>query len=310
MARFPPRSAAQLWPATQASRSAVADRVLAEPFALPNRLSQQTRRLGVLAVLNWLQTQLGDSWQERWRASGAEAHPQWQQLVTAPAAGHAGSDPARRLPHLAPGLLVLICADVIRPSLGWLLGYPPARRGLAAEMARTRDSATFAELTNMCTSGAVGGQAGQQALARIAVIMAVKGGLVGDIVVGDCVELLDLAAGMRGKQDGHAHSPLFYQLLHASGRLGADAPASIQAFAGRGRPGCEQLIDRYRIRCRPVRDLLVDYLRERQPSVDSPRCNASPTCSASCSGPTWKPTTRASTPSSCPARSPPPGNSG
>ena len=39
-------------------------------------------------------------------------------------------------------------------------------------------------------------------------------------------------------------------------------------FSGRGQPTCEQLIDRYRIACRPVRDVLVDYLRERQPSVD------------------------------------------
>jgi integrase len=30
----------------------------------------------------------------------------------------------------------------------------------------------------------------------------------------------------------------------------------------------EELIDRYRIECRPVRDLLVDYLRERQPALD------------------------------------------
>jgi hypothetical protein len=30
----------------------------------------------------------------------------------------------------------------------------------------------------------------------------------------------------------------------------------------------EQMIDRYDIACRPVRDLLVDYLRERQPGID------------------------------------------
>jgi hypothetical protein len=39
-------------------------------------------------------------------------------------------------------------------------------------------------------------------------------------------------------------------------------------FSGHGQPSCEQLIDRYRIACRPVRDVLVDYLRERQPAVD------------------------------------------
>ena len=68
--------------------------------------------------------------------------------------------------------------------------------------------------------------------------------------------------------DRHAHGPLFYQLLRAYGRLGEDAPAAIQMFSGPDRPTCEQLIDRYQIRCRPVRDVLVDYLREREPSVD------------------------------------------
>lgn len=40
-----------------------------------------------------------------------------------------------------------------------------------------------------------------------------------------------------------------------------------QPLGGAG-SSCEQLIDRYRIACHPVRDVLVDYLRERQPSVD------------------------------------------
>jgi hypothetical protein len=61
---------------------------------------------------------------------------------------------------------------------------------------------------------------------------------------------------------------LFYQLLRAHGDLGPDTPAAIETFSGRGQPSCEQLIDRYRIACRPVRDVLVDYLRERQPAVD------------------------------------------
>jgi hypothetical protein len=102
-ASFPPRPVASSWPATEATRSEVLARVLSAPFALDNRLSQQTRRLGVLAVLNWLRIQPGDSWQQRWRASGAEDRPDWRRLV--------GTDPAKPLPHLSPGLLVLICAD-------------------------------------------------------------------------------------------------------------------------------------------------------------------------------------------------------
>ena len=83
LAAFPPRPVASSWPATEASRSAVLARVLATPFTLDNPASQQTRRLGVLAVLSWLQTQPGDSWQQRWQASGAEDQPDWRDLITA-----------------------------------------------------------------------------------------------------------------------------------------------------------------------------------------------------------------------------------
>ncbi|MGH6781584.1 MAG: tyrosine-type recombinase/integrase, partial [Sphingomonadaceae bacterium] len=38
--------------------------------------------------------------------------------------------------------------------------------------------------------------------------------------------------------------------------------------SGNGQPTCEQLIDRYNIKCRPVRDVLEDYLRERQMALD------------------------------------------
>ena len=258
LAAFPPRPVASSWPATQASRSEVVGRLLAAPFALPNQGSQQTRRLGVLAVLNWLHTFPGDSWQQRWHASGAQDQSDWRESI-------ASATPS---PHLGPGLLVLICADVIRPSLRWLLRFAPVRRNLATEMARTRDAATFAALAESCRQGRVGLQAGQQALTRIGVIMAAKGGAVAEVRVGDCVELLHITAGLRATFDGNAHSPLFYQLLRGHGVLGEDAPAAIEMFSSRGQPTCEQLIDRYKIACRPVRDVLVDYLRERQPSVD------------------------------------------
>jgi len=269
LAAFPPRPIASSWPATEASRSAALARVLATPFTLDNPASQQTRRLGVLAALSWLQTHAGDSWQERWRASRAEAALDWRDLITAAAAGSSrATATGTHLPHLSPGLLVLICADVIRPSLGWLLRFAPARRGLATEMARTRDTAAFVGLAELCTQGRVGVQSAQQALNRIAVILAAKGGPVAAVRVGDCVELLQIAAGMRATSEVHAHSPLFYHLLRSHGVLGDDAPAAIEMFSGRGQPTCELLIDRYRIACRPVRDVLVDYLRERQPSVD------------------------------------------
>ena len=60
----------------------------------------------------------------------------------------------------------------------------------------------------------------------------------------------------------------FYQLLHAMGVFGPDAPSTLRAFATQGQLSPEQMLDRYGIECRPVRDLLVAYLQERQPMLD------------------------------------------
>src|SRR5258708_29780424 len=98
--------------------------------------------------------------------------------------------------------------------------------------------------------------------------MGAKGGTPDAITVGDCAELLEIAAAIRTGPDRHAGSPFFYQLLRAWGAFSADAPAAMRVFASQGKPTCEQLIDRYQITCRPVRDVLVDYLRERQPTLD------------------------------------------
>ena len=265
-ARFPARPVISSWPQTRASRHEVLARLLAAPFALGNALSQQTRRQGLLTVVSWLESQAGDTWQERWAASGAEAAPDWRDLVACWRTGRAGG--TGRPAHIGPGLLVLICADVIRPGLAWLSGFAPARRGLAEEMARTRDSAAFAELAGMCQRNAVGGQTGQTALIRVALIMAAKGGTVADITVGDCLELLEVADQVAARLHGGVHSPLFYQLLLDRGGFPGDAPAAMRVFSGRGQPTCAQLIDRYGIACQPVRDVLVDYLAERKLSSD------------------------------------------
>jgi len=61
----------------------------------------------------------------------------------------------------------------------------------------------------------------------------------------------------------------FYLRLHALGIFPADAPATIRAFGmAQGQLTIGELAGRYRLQCKPVRDLIVDYLRERQPALD------------------------------------------
>jgi hypothetical protein len=66
------------------------------------------------------------------------------------------------------------------------------------------------------------------------------------------------------------HSPFFYQILHTAGIFPPGAPPTVRMINPKiaGQHSVEQLVDRYDLACRPVRDLLVDYLRERQPGID------------------------------------------
>ncbi|MGH3182211.1 MAG: tyrosine-type recombinase/integrase, partial [Streptosporangiaceae bacterium] len=98
--------------------------------------------------------------------------------------------------------------------------------------------------------------------------MAVKGGMARDITVGDCLELLESRALIRGDADNGG--TYFYQLLNAAGFLPAGVPARAGMLDPRvqGQLTAAQMIDRYDLACRPVRDLLVDYLNERRAGID------------------------------------------
>ena len=101
--------------------------------------------------------------------------------------------------------------------------------------------------------------------------MAAKGGMVADITVGDCLELVRTSREVfPGPSRSTRHSPFFYQMLHAAGVFPASAPPTVRMFNSlfTGQLTVEQMVDRYDLACRPVRDLLVDYLRERQPGID------------------------------------------
>ena len=266
--RFPPRPAPARWELTSQPKPQVVGRLLAPPFPTGRRNMDQERRRGLARVLDWLEQQPGDTWQDRWITSGADAagNPAWRGLLASwlAAAGRGPRDPEHVSLLAGRAVMLLVCADVIRPSLGWLLA-PATPSGLSAEMARVRDPAGFAALAAVCQADHVNSHTTQLALRRVAAILAAKGGQVAAITVGDCLELLQIAGDLLRSSD--ATSPYFYQLLRAAGIFGGTAPPG-RALKTQGQLSCEQLIDRYGIECRPVRDLLVDYLRERQPAVD------------------------------------------
>jgi integrase len=271
-AKFLPRTVASAWDTTCLDRDALVARSLRPPFALESQAARRAREVWLTGILDWLQSLPGHTWQDRWRASGVDtgghAPPDWKDIPVAwlRSAGRGyGGDPAK---GLNAALLQLICGDIVRPSIPWLLTCR-SHMYLPGEMARVRDSDGFAALRAAGRDAAVSSTTESGALRRIAYVMAAKGGTVREITVGDCLEMLDLQAEY--VQKGLAgNGPYFYQLMRTIGTFPDDAPATVLMLNSgyRGQLTAAQLIDRYDVACRLVRDLLVDYLQERQPALD------------------------------------------
>jgi hypothetical protein len=136
-------------------------------------------------------------------------------------------------------------------------------------MAAYRDPAGFAQLEELCgqgPGGAVAKTARAHTAHRTAVILAAKGGELADIEIGDLLELLDTEADVVGAV--RADAAACYRLLRQLGIFGPTAPMRLRELRTAGQRTPEEMIDRHNLACRPIRDLLVDYLKERQPAID------------------------------------------
>lgn len=240
---------------------------LASPPFAPAKAHHNRRTLGVGLLLDWLGDQPGSTWQDRWFSSGADtAGAAWRTVPTA----WLGSRGDHFLSHqlaLIAAVPTAICGDVFRPSLSWLVGGGPAGGGLLVRnMAATRDPDGYGRFRALCDGDtSITAMAATRMLYRSALIVACKGGLLANITVGDVIELFDAEIDRGNSSDGRA---LLYRTLHKMGGFEASAPPTLRALRTAGPRTPDQLIDRYHLACRPVRDLLVDYLRERQPALD------------------------------------------
>jgi len=102
---------------------------------------------------------------------------------------------------------------------------------LTSGIAQYRDFDGFTRLDRVITADPTIIEANAQpAKARIAVILAGKGGRLADITVGDCVEFYDVHSRIRPQ--GGPGKKLFYVLLHRLGIFGPDAPTTLRALCG------------------------------------------------------------------------------
>ena len=251
-----------------------------------------------VGVVNWLADQPGATWQQRWMAGGAEAMGNadwWRRCGLGPASRErcGGTSVTSNLRVCA---LLLVCADAIRPSLAWLLTPRAPQNLVTVDLARPRDPEGFAELAAV---RGVPGRADDEDRPRFAGSRPSSPSRAAALRTSPWATAWNCRRGRRPVGASNAAMG-FYELLHAMGVFGPDAPPRMRAFATQGQLSPAQLIDRYGIICRPVRELLVAYLQERQPMLDHTSLPAWPPPWAGCSGATWNGTTPASTRCTCP----------
>ena len=262
--RFPARPVAEPWPGTAQDRARVLALVATASAGLPESRIHANHRRGLPVLLDWLEEQPGRTWQQRWLASGADAAG--EQWAAGPASWlrRRGIYSSSRLELMTSSLLVLVGADIIRPSLAWLLTGGKKRK-LARNMICSRDPGGFARLRQLCRDDqAITPAARAKVVFRCAVIIAAKGGMLADITIGDVLEVLDAERVVRARRDSGAAT---FRVLREMGVFGPGVP-TLREILDTGQRTVEELVDRYPIACRPARDLIVDYLKERQPAID------------------------------------------
>ena len=265
-AGFPARPDQAEWLATRLGHDAVLGLITRPPFTASNPGTRNGQIRGVNLALDWLVSHPGGTWQKRWLASGAEdTGKDWKQDCAA-WMDTRGVRARQRMDLLSVGLILGICAGIVRPGLHWLAASGVSPWALARNLERTRDQSGLSRLRAVLGDGTVAAGARHATIGRAAIIMAAKGGTLAEIAAGDFLELLDAERAVHGRP--RDYSAVSWRLMRQAGAFGQRAPESLAQLLTIGQRSPAELIDRYQLACRPVRDLIIDYLQERQPALD------------------------------------------
>jgi len=219
----------------------------------PTAAQRNRQQAATGLVLDWLETFPGGDWQDRWILSGSdEQGPGW---------GPSSVSPGRRARFTA-GLGALLALRAVRPSYRWL--FASRMLGAYDTYRRHNQTATFGRLHRQLTEHGGCDEYTGDALNLVTRMVIVTGKDVLDI---DLADVTAYAQARLASGRPVAALPLAYQALHAVGGL-TGAPATLAHSRTPGKLTPAQLVDRYPVADRAIRDVLVHYLAERAAVLD------------------------------------------
>ena len=221
--------------------------------------SRGSRDRGLRRLLDHLGGFPGETWQQRWEASGLNerAHPV-RDLING----------TGRPAELTQGLEVLFCLRVVQPALqafrsNRFMDYPTAFRVAQRDPAL---DAFFEAVAAVDTAR----HWRRRAVFDVATALTTQGIAISDLTPEAFLHYAcaTRTLGMAAYSDAIYVGHLAWQVLHETGHFPRSAPATLRAALRAPQLSPQELGDRYGIRNEPVRQLFTAYLERRSHDMD------------------------------------------
>ena len=216
---------------------------------------------GAARILNWLATFGGHGWQERWVAAAGDDFAWADQLVAADISDRRG--PERSRDELLRGLRALLYLRAIRPGYMFFNSYKPTM--LYDRVREVIDPEAFSRCYEAAQKAGASAGRLNDAMTTLVRMVLHTGTMVDGLRATDFLEMRD--EYRRAGQPLPAGSVQAWDILRSVGVL-SESTSFSAVLRRRGQPSTAELVDSYRLACRPVRDVLVRYLDQRRPPMD------------------------------------------
>lgn len=226
--------------------------------------AERRRSRGARFLLEHLEGFPGQTWQQRWQASGLDEPRRPVSVLM---------HQQRERDEVSVGTACLFSLRVIQPSLRALrstrfLGY--GERFLTAQ-----HDPLLEEFWRRVQDMPVHPTYHVGALFDVTVALTTQGIALADLTPEAFLhyvwEARDHGLNFKGRgkhSRGQFPGRLAWRALHAMGHFPPSTPSTLRAAVLSGRLTIEQLVDRYGVRHQGVRQLLIDYLERRSPELD------------------------------------------
>jgi hypothetical protein len=227
---------------------------------------REKRRLGVRMLFGHLTTFPGDTWQERWEASGfnAEQAPS-VNILARPDVGYDSS-------NLIASLRMAFSLRVFQPSLpgfraNMFIRYPEFFRKLQRDPQLDDVFAAIETHPQMNSLNRL------RAKFDIACALTTQGIALADLspsaLLHYSLEVRKLGnVHSKGNKDARFGALAAWEVLHSTGHFPHGTPPTLRMVVYNGQKTVEELVDSYPVENAGVRQLLIDYLTRRRSDTD------------------------------------------